>query len=111
MADLPSLPDATPSECVQICEKLAYADLQAKKWADIIKALKIDLLALHASGKIPTKFLHKGAAFALLDGKPSVKMDEITKTKIEEIRAAAVASGAATITQGDPYWTIKQPKA
>ena len=111
MSSSPPLPKATPASCTQICEQLAYADLQAKKWADIIKALKKELSELHVAGQVPTKFSHNGAAFSLLNGKPSVKLDDITKMKMEEIKSEAIASGAATFTQGDPYWTIKQPKA
>lgn len=66
------------------------------------------------TGDLDPQFTHNDTAFDLREGRASytypAAVTELS-LKLKNAQAAAVADGTATLKRGEPYWTIKLPKA
>lgn len=84
----------------------------AKLQDDLDQALDALRQAVDAGDLDPT-FKHNDVAFDLRSGRVSYDYpSEVTalSLKLKDAQAEAVASGAATIKRGEPYWVVKLPK-
>ena len=111
MSNYPPLPEAATQDCRQLCSHLAYADLQLKKWTDVVKDLKERLTRLNKKGEVPTKFAFDQASFSLQQGRATLVLDAASKLQMERIKQLAIDSGSAIYSEGSPYWTIRQKKS
>lgn len=88
--------------------KIEIAQLQAE--------LNTCLDQLHDAvelGDLDAQFTHDDVAFSLSSGRASYTYPpEVVQLsqQLKHAQADAVASGAATITRGTPFWTIRLPK-
>jgi hypothetical protein len=65
-------------------------------------------------GELDPTFKHDDVAFDLRPGRASYSYPPAVielSLKLKDLQSAAVADGTATIKRGEPYWTIKLPKA
>jgi hypothetical protein len=87
------------------------AQAEIKNWEAYKKSITTQMSALHAAGKLPTKFNAAGYGFTLQDGKRSVKLDTIGKGRQAALQAELFAEGHATESFGDPFWVAREIKA
>ena len=94
----------------QLIAQVAEADKAAKEWADHAKALKQQLMDLHAAGVVPSEFIEAGYNFKLQQGRTSVVLDDTTKAAIAELQQHAIATGTAIKKQGAAFWQLRAIK-
>lgn len=66
------------------------------------------------AGDLDPQFSHNDVDFDLRDGRVTYTYPpEVTalSLKLKDAQAASVADGSATLKRGEPFWTIKLPKA
>lgn len=66
------------------------------------------------AGDLDPQFSHNDVSFDLREGRVTYTYPpEVTalSLKLKDAQAAAVADGSATLKRGEPFWTIKLPKA
>jgi len=103
--------EADRAEIAKLTTDYLRAAEEIKRWEEYKRSITTRMTALHAAGKLATKFPQHGYTFSLVDGRRSITPDTIGKGQLEALKLDLLAQGHATESFGAPYWTTHKLKA
>ncbi len=98
--------DDTIDRTIELKRQIAALQAELDHCLDLLQAA-VEL------GDLDPQFSHQDVAFSLSSGRTSYTYPPAVVQLSQQLKAAqadAVASGAAEISRGTPYWTIRLPK-
>jgi hypothetical protein len=106
------MPELTPDQIRAAVVAFVEAKRAADDWKQKQKDAAQALTDLHRQGLVPSKLTGAdGATLSFNRGKTTWEYDPAVKAEIASLQKKAQAEDRATLKTGEPFWTLREPKA